>query len=333
MQRYVFFLNLQALRRFFLKKFSLKPLGFSFFFCTNKRKTETKRKFAGYVPKLLSLKPRGLFISFSRKKETKQRKFAGYVPEAKICTFFLKKKNSFHSNSFFFLTEKRTNFLTLLHSCRKLLGWMVTKRCFARFWGALRMFAECASLVFGCPADGCRTLLRFLGMYSDPSSLRSSGWQVQTRNEQENNNEQRAKQCCAKTPASSFLAWNGGGCWSVKNKKLFERSEFFLFSGNSRGNSQKSAAGAFSLFRFFWASNRNERPVRPEHNHQLKTKLINYEQQRKQQQKHVEQDSPRSDNHFNRHRHHLRGDIMHGVLIQEKGHFTKGCTFFLLIQP
>ena len=118
MQRYVFFLNLQALRRFFLKK-----------------------KF--------SLKPRRLFISFPRRKETKQRKFAGYVPEAKICTFFLKKKNSFHSNSFFFLTEKRTNFFTLLHSCRKLLGWMVTKRCFVRF--------------LGCPADGCRTLLRSFG--------------------------------------------------------------------------------------------------------------------------------------------------------------------------
>ena len=84
--------------------FSLQPRGLlSFFFCTNKRKTETKRK------------------------------FAGYVPEAKICTFFLKKKNSLRSNSFFFFTKKVTNFFTLLHSCRKLLGWMLTKRCFARF--------------------------------------------------------------------------------------------------------------------------------------------------------------------------------------------------------
>ena len=160
MQRYVFFLNLQALERFFLKKkFSLKPLGSSFLF--HEEKKRNKENSPAALPKLLSLKPRGLFISFSRKKETKQRKFAGYVPEAKICTFFLKKKNSFHSNSFFFLTEKRTNFLTLLHSCRKLLGWMVTKRCFARFLGALRMVAErCFDL---------------LGMYSDPSSLRSSG--------------------------------------------------------------------------------------------------------------------------------------------------------------
>ena len=48
--------------------------------------------------------------------------------------------------------------------------------------------------------------------------------------------------------------------------------------------------------------------------HQLKTKLINYEQQRKQQQNHVEQDSPRSNHHSNRYRNHLRGDIVHGAL-------------------
>ena len=110
------------------------------------------------------LKPHGLFISFPRRKEMKQRKFAGYVPEAKICTFFLKKKNSLRSNSFFFFTKKVTNFFTLLHSCRKLLEWMFAKRCFARFLGALRMVAECCFVRFlGCPADGCRTLLRSFG--------------------------------------------------------------------------------------------------------------------------------------------------------------------------
>ena len=56
--------------------------------------------------------------------------------------------------------------------------------------------------------------------------------------------------------------------------------------------------------------------------HQLKTKLNYYEQQRKQQQKHVEQDSPRSDNDFNRHRHHLRGDIVHGAIKIKKEHQT-----------
>ena len=83
--------------------------GSSFFFCSNKRKTEAKRK------------------------------FAGYVPEAKICTFFLKKKNSLRSNSFFFFTKKVTNFFTLLHSCRMYLEWMFTKRCFARYGGCVQI--------------------------------------------------------------------------------------------------------------------------------------------------------------------------------------------------
>ena len=48
----------------------------------------------------------GLFISFSRKKETKQRKFAGYVPEAKISTFFLKKKNSLLLKQLFLFNGK-----------------------------------------------------------------------------------------------------------------------------------------------------------------------------------------------------------------------------------
>ena len=51
---------------------------------------------------------------------------------------------------------------------------------------------------------------------------------------------------------------------ALKTKSCLSVSEFFLFSGNSRGNSQKSAAGAFSLFRFFWASKRNEKPSRLE---------------------------------------------------------------------
>ena len=56
---------------------------------------------------LLSLKPRGLFISFARTKETKQRKFA-------VCTFCLlrhfsplNKKNSLCSNSFLFFTLRK----------------------------------------------------------------------------------------------------------------------------------------------------------------------------------------------------------------------------------
>jgi hypothetical protein len=74
------------------------------------------------------LKPHGLFISFPRRKETKQKKFAGCTSEAKICTFFLKKKNSLRSNSFFFLTEKCKNFFTLFHGGRKLMKNMVNNK-------------------------------------------------------------------------------------------------------------------------------------------------------------------------------------------------------------
>ena len=35
-----------------------------------------------------------------------------------------------------------------------------------------------------------------------------------------------------------------------------------------------------------------------------------------ERQKHVGQDSPRSDNHFNSYRDHLRGDIAHGAVTQ-----------------
>ena len=55
------------LGKLFEEFFAQLPLGF----LLNRRK--------GFVA-LLSLKPRGLFISFARTKETKQRKFA-------VCTF------------------------------------------------------------------------------------------------------------------------------------------------------------------------------------------------------------------------------------------------------
>ena len=47
----------------------------------------------------------------------------------------------------------------------------------------------------------------------------------------------------------------------VKNEKLFERSEFFLFSGEKCRSSPKSADGEFSLFRFFCSGKRNENPL------------------------------------------------------------------------
>ena len=83
---------------------------------------------------------------------------------------------------------------------------------------------------------------------------------------EENTNEQRAKQCCVKASRSglTFLPWSGGAFRSVKNKKLFERSEFFLFSGEKCRSRQKSADGEFSLFRFFCSGKRNEKPLRLE---------------------------------------------------------------------
>ena len=56
-----------------------------------------------------------IFLLPEQKKNETKRKFAGSRCEAKIFTLSLKKKNSFHSNSFFFLTGKSKNFFTLLH--------------------------------------------------------------------------------------------------------------------------------------------------------------------------------------------------------------------------
>ena len=92
---------------------------------------------------LLSLKPRGLFISFafslnrrwaltlcccySRKgssflcpnKETKQRNSPAAAPELKNLCISLNEKNSLRSNSFSFLTGNARFFFTLFHGGRK----------------------------------------------------------------------------------------------------------------------------------------------------------------------------------------------------------------------
>jgi hypothetical protein len=67
-----------------------------------------------------------------------------------------------------------------------------------------------------------------------------------------------------KGPASLFGREAKGEGWSVKKKKLFERSEFFFFSGIPDRSSPKSADGEFSLFRFFCSGKRNEKPSRLE---------------------------------------------------------------------
>jgi len=54
------------------------------------------------------------FLFHEEKKRSKENSPAG-TSEAKICTFLSKEKElAFSSNSFFFLTNKRTNFFTLL---------------------------------------------------------------------------------------------------------------------------------------------------------------------------------------------------------------------------
>ena len=64
-------------------------------------------------------------------------------------------------------------------------------------------------------------------------------------------------------PASLFGREAEVSVWSVKNKKLFERSEFFLFSGEKCRSRQKSADGEFLCFVSLFVQ-RNEEPSRLE---------------------------------------------------------------------
>ena len=54
--------------------------------------------------------------------------------------------------------------------------------------------------------------------------------------------------------ASLFWREAEGVGWNVKKKKLFERSEFFFFSGIPDWSSQKSAALIFSFVTFSFVS-------------------------------------------------------------------------------
>ena len=59
----------------------------------------------------------------------------------------------------------------------------------------------------------------------------------------------------------TFWAWSVGAFRSVKNKKLFERSEFFLFSGEKCRSSSKSADGSLSFllpFSFCWQKEKSK---------------------------------------------------------------------------
>ena len=194
----------------------------------------------GFVA-LLSLKPRGLFISLpEQRNETK--KFAGCRSRAKIFTFFLKKKNSLRSNSFFFFTEKSKNFFTLFHGGRKLMLNMENKRK-TSYNNERRKVHQ----LIGC-AMKSRSFTTLCSVLDDKEV------------------NSRAKRCALQggllRPPWKSVKKNRE--FSVKNEKLFERSEFFLFSGNTCRSSPKSADGEFSLFRFFCSGKRNEKPLRLE---------------------------------------------------------------------
>ena len=57
---------------------------------------------------------------------------------------------------------------------------------------------------------------------------------------------------------------------ALKTKSCLSVSEFFLFSGKKHWSSLKSAAGEFSLFRFFCSCKRNEKPCGLSEKNQLK---------------------------------------------------------------
>ena len=91
-----------------------------------------------------------------------------------------------------------------------------------------------------------------------------------------------------------FLPWSGGALWSVKNKKLFERSEFFLFSGINHRSRKKNAAGEFSLLRFFCSSKRNEEPCGLSKKKQIKFSFVNFSFARKQKKSKIMQYCPKN---------------------------------------
>ena len=67
-----------------------------------------------------------------------------------------------------------------------------------------------------------------------------------------------------------FLPGSVGAFWSVKKKKLFERSEFFFFSGKKYRSRQKNADGEFSfcfVFLLFGQKKNEKTPFWKKKNH------------------------------------------------------------------
>ena len=149
---------------------------------------------------LLSLKPRGLFISFPRRKETKQRKFA-------VCTFL-------PTPALFSAKQKE------LASLKQLFVFHAPKSTCAS-----RQKSEAGPLCFFA------TLLRSLGwVFSFLASLvlfchpeRSERSRVHPHHERSD------VPSCGGLFRPQWRSVKKNRVFSVKNEKLFERSEFFLF--------------------------------------------------------------------------------------------------------
>ena len=74
-----------------------------------------------------------------------------------------------------------------------------------------------------------------------------------TKDKRKNTHLNEQSDVASKSPASLFERKMEGEAWSVKKEKLFERSEFFSFSGIPDWNSSKSADGSLSfLLSFFF---------------------------------------------------------------------------------
>ena len=74
-----------------------------------------------------------------------------------------------------------------------------------------------------------------------------------TKDKRKNTHSNERSDVASKSPASLFERKMEGEVWSVKKEKLFERSEFFSFSGIPDWNSSKSADGSLSfLLPFFF---------------------------------------------------------------------------------
>ena len=165
----------------------------------------------GFVA-LLSLKPRGLFISFARTKETKQRRVVEDLFEKKSPSalfvllrqvFPLNKKNSLRSNSFLFFTLQHSPPLHAQKVRPDLSGFFAQHR-FAR-WGVI--FSFFASLFFVIQSGAKRSEGSRVHPHHERSDVpsREGYFRPQWRSVKKNQ------------------------VFSVKNEKLFERSEFFSF--------------------------------------------------------------------------------------------------------